>query len=154
VTDAPRTLSYKRSRFSTRLPLGRRYTAAHYWLDAAGGERFRVGFTKFATRMLGELVEHRFEARPGDAMTVGQAIGWVEGFKAVSEVFSVVNGTFLGPNPDLDRDATLVDADCYGKGWLYEAAGAADPGSLDAEGYAAHLDATIDKMLAKPGASE
>jgi glycine cleavage system H protein len=101
--------------------------------------------------MLGDLVEHRFEARPGEAVTLGQKVGWVEGFKALSEVYSVVAGTFAGANPELDQDATLVDTDPYGRGWLYEAQGEADPGSLDAQGYVAHLDATIDRMLAKQG---
>jgi glycine cleavage system H protein len=142
-------LSYRRSRFSTRLPVGRRYTAAHYWLQEGDGRRWRVGFTKFATRMLGELVEHRFEVQPGSGVRLGQAIGWIEGFKAVSEVYATVAGTFVGANAELDQDATLVDTDPYGRGWLYEAEGEADPASLDAQGYAAHLDATIDKMLAK-----
>jgi glycine cleavage system H protein len=145
------TLSYRRSRFSTRLPLGRRYTAAHYWLDAREDDRWRVGFTKFATRMLGELVEHRFEPKDGDAVGLGQQIGWVEGFKAVSEVYAVVSGRFLAANPELDADVTLVDTDPYGRGWLYEARGTIDPDALDARGYAAHLDATIDRMLAKQG---
>ena len=151
MTEGPKTFSYRRSRFSTRLPLDRRYTAAHYWLDAREDDRWRVGFTKFATRMLGDLVEHRFESRAGDAIGLGQPIGWIEGFKAVTEVYSVVAGTFVGPNPELDRDVTLVDSDPYGQGWLYEAQGAVDPDGLDAQGYAAHLDATIDRMLAKEG---
>jgi glycine cleavage system H protein len=148
------TLSYRRSRFSTRLPLGRRYTAAHYWLDARGGDLWRVGFTKFATRMLGDLVEHRFEPKAGDAVGLGQLVGWVEGFKAVSEVYAVVIGTFLDANPELDGDVTLVDTDPYGRGWLYEARGTIDPDALDAQGYAAHLDATIDRMLARQGGHE
>jgi glycine cleavage system H protein len=143
------TLAYRRARFSTRLPLGRRYTPAHYWLDAQEGARFRVGFTKFATRMLGDLVEYRFETAPGTPIALGQAIGWVEGFKALSEVYSAVGGDFVGPNPELERDVTLVDSDPYGRGWLYEAQGEPDPASVDAHGYVAMLDATIDKMLEK-----
>ncbi|HSD28117.1 MAG TPA: glycine cleavage system protein H [Vicinamibacteria bacterium] len=143
------TLAYRRSRFSTRLPLGRRYTAAHYWLDAQEGARFRVGFTKFATRMLGDLVEYRFETAPGASIALGQTLGWVEGFKALSEVYSVVVGDFVGTNPELEQDVTLVDSDPYGRGWLYEARGEADRASVDAQGYVAMLDATIDKMLEK-----
>jgi glycine cleavage system H protein len=145
------TLPYRRSRFSTRLPIGRLYTAAHYWLDGDAGSRWRVGFTKFATRMLGDLVEYRFEVEPGGAIRLGQKIGWVEGFKAVSELYSVVDGAFLRSNPDLERDVTLVDGDPYTRGWLYEARGEPEPGGVDAPGYTAILDATIDKMLEKQG---
>jgi glycine cleavage system H lipoate-binding protein len=55
----------------------------------------------------------------------------------------------VGPNPELERDVTLVDSDPYGRGWLYEAQGEPDPASVDAHGYVAMLDATIDKMLEK-----
>lgn len=154
MATPPAALPYRRSRFSTRLPVGRLYTASHYWLDAHERGAWRVGFTKFATRMLGDLVEYRFEVGPGDAVAVGQHIGWVEGFKALSEVYSVVEGGFVGPNPDLERDVTLVDSDPYGRGWLYEAHGRAEPAAVDAQGYAAILDATIDKMLEKQGGGD
>jgi glycine cleavage system H protein len=154
VSTAPATLPYRRARFSTRLPLGRLYTASHYWLDAGEDGAWRVGFTKFATRMLGDLVEYRFEVEPGGDIAVGQQIGWVEGFKALSEVYSVVEGGFGGVNPELERDVTLVDSDPYGRGWLYHARGQAEPAAVDAQGYAAILDATIDKMLEKQGGGD
>jgi glycine cleavage system H protein len=154
VSTPPATLPYRRSRFSTRLPLGRLYTASHYWLDAHEDGAWRVGLTKFATRMLGDLVEYRFEVEPGGAITVGQQIGWVEGFKALSEVYSVVQGGFGGANPELERDVTLVDSDPYGRGWLYHARGQAEPAAVDAQGYATILDATIDKMLEKQGGGD
>ncbi|HEX6736906.1 MAG TPA: glycine cleavage system protein H [Vicinamibacteria bacterium] len=143
------TLAYKRARFSTRLPLGRLYTASHYWLHDCGDGCWRVGFTKFATRMLGDLVEFGFEVAPEATLAVGQKIGWVEGFKALSEIYSVIAGGFVGPNRDLDGDITLVDGDPYGRGWLYQALGDPDPAAVDAPGYVAILDATIDKMLEK-----
>jgi glycine cleavage system H protein len=143
------TLAYKRARFSTRLPLGRLYTPSHCWLDASEPDGWRVGFTKFATRMLGDLVEYRFELPPGSPIALGQGVGWVEGFKAVSEVFSVVTGEFAGVNPELEQDITLVDSDPYGRGWLYGARGRPDPAGVDAQGYATLLDATIDKMQKK-----
>lgn len=154
MSTPPATLPYRRSRFSTRLPLGRLYTASHYWLDSQEGGAWRVGFTKFATRMLGDLVEYRFEVGPGQSMAVGQQIGWVEGFKALSEVYAVVEGAFVGANAELERDVTLVDSDPYGRGWLYEARGQAEPAAVDAEGYAGILDATIDKMLEKQGGAD
>jgi glycine cleavage system H protein len=139
---------YKRSRFSTRLPQDRRYTASHYWLAEEEVGVWRVGWTKFATRMLGDLVEFGFEVPAGSAIEIGAKIGWVEGFKAVADLYSVVTGDLVGVNPDLDGDITLADTDPYGRGWLYRARGAPDPGTTGVEGYVAVLDATIDKMLA------
>ena len=108
---------------------------------------WRVGFTKFATRMLGDLVEYEVSVPLGLAVQPGQVIGWVEGLKAVSDVYCVMAGEFLGPNPELATDITLADADVYGRGWLYKVRGQPGSESLDVDGYVAVLDATIEKMI-------
>jgi len=140
-------VAYKRSRFSTRLPEGRLYTASHYWLLGEPDGVWRVGFTKFAARMLGDLVEYEFTPAQGMRIEVGQKIGWVEGFKAVSDLYCVAEGEFLGPNPELASDITLADHDPYHRGWLYRIRGTPDPKASDVQGYIAVLDATIDKMI-------
>ena len=57
----PPDIHYKRSRFSTRLPWDRLYTASHFWVLEAEPGRWRVGLTKFAARMLGDVVDLEFE---------------------------------------------------------------------------------------------
>jgi glycine cleavage system H protein len=148
MSQAPEeVIAYKRARFGTRLPAARRYTLSHFWLLEEEPQVWRIGFSKFAGRMLGEMVEYEFSVREGARVETGQPIGWVEGFKAVSDLYCAAAGEFLGPNPALARDITLIDSDPYGKGWLYRVRGAPDPGSVDVHGYIAALDATIDKML-------
>jgi len=142
------TIPYRRSRFSTRLPVDRRYTAAHYWLREDAPGVWQVGFTKFATRMLGDLVEFEFFVQPGDTVAVGQDVGSVEGFKAVTTIFSVADGEFLGGSDALQADITAAETDPYGRGWLYRVRGRPDPASVDVHGYIALLDTTIDRMLA------
>jgi glycine cleavage system H protein len=146
--DTEQTVYYKRSRFSTRLPVGRRYTLSHYWLFEEDPGTWRVGFTKFATRMLGDLVECEFSASSGGKVQLGEKIGWVEGFKAITDLYSVATGEFLGSSPELAADITRVETDPYGSGWLYQVRGEPDPGSVDVHGYQVFLDATIDKMMA------
>jgi len=141
------SLLYKRSRFTTRLATNLRYTAAHYWLIEEERGIWRVGFTKFATRMLGDLVEYAFTINAGDRVMLGQEIGSIEGFKAVTTLFSVAEGEFLGTNGVLAEDITAVESDPYGRGWLYRVKGQPDPASVDVQGYIAILDATIDRML-------
>lgn len=148
MTRPSDTIPYKRSRFSTRLPVDRRYTAAHYWLREDTPGVWQVGFTKFATRMLGDLVEYDFSVEPGDAVTVGQDIGSIEGFKAVTTIFSVADGEFLGAGDGLRADITAAETDPYGRGWLYRVRGRPDPASVDVNGYVAILDTTIDRLLA------
>ena len=142
----PTELRYRRSRFSTRLPLDRLYTPSHYWVLEEEPGLWRVGFTRFATRMLGDFVELEFQPKEGEQIAVGQTIGWIEGFKAVSEVYSAAVGGFAGVNPALEQDITLTDSDPYGDGWLYRVRGEPEQDSVDAHGYAAILDAIVDQM--------
>ena len=144
-------IPYRRSRFSSRLPTDRLYTPSHFWAREVEPGLWRVGFTKFATRMLGDLVEHGLQAKPGTRVSVGETIGWVEGFKAVTDLYCVVEGEFLGDNPALSLDVTLTDSDPYGEGWLYAVRGTPDPNAVDVHGYIQLLDLTIDKMQSKVG---
>ena len=140
-------IHYKRSRFSTRLLENRLYTAGHSWLEREEGDLWRIGFTKFAVRMLGEIVELGGETEPGATVETGQIIGWVEGFKAVTDIFSPMSGRFEGFNPAVEKNITLVKRDPYVKGWLFKIHGQPDSGCLDVHGYVSLLDTTIDKML-------
>lgn len=142
------TLFYKRSHFVTHLPRNCLYSPSHYWLRDQNGT-WRVGLTKFATRMLGEIVDYAFEIQPGAAIQPGQLLGWIEGFKAISDVFGMIEGKFAGSNQQLTKNPEAIDRDCYGEGWLYEATGKPDPLCLDPQGYKALLDATIDKLVEK-----
>lgn len=150
----PNTLLFKQSHFATHLPVDYRYTRSHFWAERRTGERLRLGFTRFATRMLGELVEHKFETAAGTPVRLGQVLGWIEGFKAISDLVSVGQGTFAGSNPALADNIGLVTSDTYAEGWLYELDGQLDDQSLDVQGYADHLKTTIDRLLEKQKAEE
>ena len=141
------TVYYRRSRFVTHLPADRRYTASHYWLREDAPGVWAIGLTRFAIRMLGEIVELSFTPGRGAAVAVGQEIGSIEGFKAVTAIYSVAEGEFLGPSEALEADITLVESDPHARGWLYRVRGTAEPASLDVHGYTAVLDVTIDRML-------
>jgi glycine cleavage system H protein len=150
----PHTVYYRRSRFTTHLPVDRRYSPAHYWLLEESPGIWRVGLTRFATRMLGDIVEFAFTATPAEAIATGDEIGSIEGLKAVTSVFSAGNGRFLGEGDELRQDVTLADSDPYGKGWLYRLQGTPAADAVDVHGYIAVLDATIDKMLASRHADD
>ncbi len=148
-------VSYQQSRFSTRLPAEHLYTSSHYWIAKYQDSHvWRVGFTQFATRMLGELVECEFDVQVGEKIQAGQVIGWVEGFKAASDLYCVMTGEFEGGNPDLKENACVIRSDPYGQGWLYQAKGKPDPQSVDVQGYVHILDETIERLKAKYDAKE
>jgi glycine cleavage system H protein len=153
------TVRFRHAHFSARFPVDCLYTPSHFWMRPADGSAcvtaghdaprlWHVGFTKFATRMLGELVEMVLEVKPGQTVAGGQRLGTVEGFKAVSDLFCVVDGTLSAANPALTAEACLTHSDPYGAGWLYAVQGAPAPGHLDVHGYIALLTATIDQLQA------
>ncbi|MEZ6034150.1 MAG: glycine cleavage system protein H [Planctomycetaceae bacterium] len=145
--DPQRTIYYKRARFTTRLPIDRLYSQAHFWLLEEEPGVWRIGLTRFATRMLGDFVELRFEVLPGRDLEPGQIVGSIEGFKAVSDLYSVMHGNFQGSNPELEHDPALLDRDPYEQGWLYRVRGKPPETSMDVHGYIGLLDATVERML-------
>jgi glycine cleavage system H protein len=148
------TLLYKRARFLTRLPIDRLYSPSHFWIAEHNAGVWRVGFTRFATRMLGEIVEHEFQVKTGAPVASGQIIGWIEGFKAISDIYCIAEGKFAGGNPVLTEKIELLGKEPYDAGWLYAIEGKPDSRCTDVHGYVGFLDATIDKMLEKQEYSE
>jgi len=158
------TVRFRHAHFSARFPVDCLYTPSHFWMRPADGgpiddagtldargdtpRLWHVGFTKFATRMLGELVEMVLEVKPGQTVAGGERLGTVEGFKAVSELFCVVDGTLQSANPALTAEACLTHSDPYGAGWLYAVQGTPTPGHLDVHGYIALLTTTINQLQA------
>jgi glycine cleavage system H protein len=153
-TAQPKTLPYKRSHFATQLPLDYLYSPSHAWVAVRDGDACRVGLTKFATRMLGEMVDHGFEIETGASVQCGQIIGWVEGFKAISDLFCIAEGAFAGSNPVLKENIRLITRDPFGAGWLYEVRGQPDTKCLDVHAYRDLLDKTIDRILAQQKGEE
>ncbi len=153
-TRIPKTLHYKRSRFVTHLPVDYLYSPSHGWIARQEDDLWRVGFTKFAVRMLGDMVDNGFETGLDAPVQPGQIVGWIEGFKAISDLFCIAEGTFAGVNPLLKERITVVNKDPYGEGWLYMVKGKPDSKCVDVHAYRAILDKTIDKILEKQKSEE
>jgi len=140
---------YKRSRFSTRLPTDRVYAASHFWILRQDQEVCRIGFTKFAVRFLGEPVEFDVEVGRDERVETGQVIGWLEGFKAVTDLYCPMSGVFAGVNPALAERIENVRTHPYEGGWLYEVCGSAGADCMSAEKYVELLNRTIDTMTGR-----
>lgn len=144
----PAPLAYRRARFVTAIPRDRWYTRTHAWVARQADDSWRIGLTKFATRTLGEIVELELTRTPGSPIATGEVIGWIEGFKAINDLYSPARGAFLEVNPAIQINPGLVNDDPQGEGWLYRVKGAIEPSALDAEGYSALLDRIIDEWQA------
>jgi glycine cleavage system H lipoate-binding protein len=66
----------------------------------------------------------------------------------------VLEGKFSRSNDQLSKSPEAIDRDCYGAGWLYEGSGSPDAHCVDAQGYKALLDLTIDKLVEKQQPAE
>lgn len=102
-----------------QIPDDRRYTAEHEWVQRTGETTVRVGITDFAQSQLGDVVFVQLP-EPGAEHELGAALGEIESTKSVSDVFAPVAGTVQRRNEALDADASVVNSDPYGAGWLVE----------------------------------
>ncbi len=150
------TFFYKRSNFVTHLPSTYLYSPTHFWIapEREVSGRWRIGFTKFATRMLGEIVDFQLEKQPGQPVRPGEIVGAIEGFKAISDIYCIAEGIFVEGNAALRQNIELVSSDPYGQGWLYAVDGIHDAKCGDLESYRRLLDTTIDRILEKQSSQE
>ncbi len=121
------------------IPAELRYSTQDEWARA-DGERIVVGITDFAQQQLGDVV---FVELPevGRALRAGEAFGVIESVKAVSDLYAPISGEVLEVNEALADRPELVNADCYGEGWMLVVR--PEPGALegllDAAAYEKHV---------------
>jgi glycine cleavage system H protein len=121
-------------------PAGLRYTREHEWIKVEGNQAY-VGITDYAQQELGDVV---YVELPNAGSTVRylEPFGVVESVKAVSDLFSPVNGSVKQVNEELFNHPELVNSDPYGQGWmiLVEVGETSELDALmTAEQYAAYL---------------
>ncbi|MEW6188905.1 MAG: glycine cleavage system protein GcvH [Actinomycetota bacterium] len=92
------------------------YTKDHVWAKVEG-ENVRVGADDYAGKTAGEFtyVDLPFE---GDEVEQGETLAKVQSSKWVGKLAAPVSGEIVEVNEDLDRDASLLNKDPYGKGWI------------------------------------
>ena len=100
------------------VPEGLKYTREHEWIKVEG-DKGRVGITDYAQDQLGDVVFVELP-KQGRSLHQMEAFGVVESVKAVSDLYCPVSGEVVGVNGELERKPELVNADCYGAGWMIE----------------------------------
>lgn len=110
-------------------PKDLRYARDHEWVRLEG-DIATVGITSFAAEQLGEVVYVDLPS-VGDKVQAGQAFGEVESVKSVSELISPVTGEVIEVNSALEDAPEVVNADCYGDGWMIKVS-VDDPSQVDA----------------------
>ena len=96
------------------------FAETHEWVHLAANDNdtiATVGISAFAVETLTDLVYIELPD-PGQAVTVGGSFGEVESVKAVSDLYSPVEGEIIEVNTDLPNELETLGQDPYGKGWI------------------------------------
>jgi glycine cleavage system H protein len=94
------------------------YTPEHEYVARTNDPAVvRIGITDYAQGELGDVVFVRLPKR-GEKFSAHQAFGEIEAVKAVSELYSPIQGEVTEINQTLDSDSGVVNRDPYGDGWM------------------------------------
>ena len=98
-----------------------RFAKTHEWVhlsaDPSGSKIATIGITAFALEALTDLT-HIELPKPGKQLKRGQAFGEIESVKAVSDLYSPVDGEVLESNTALADRLESLPTDPYGDGWM------------------------------------
>lgn len=97
-------------------PKNLRFATTHEWAHLDGDE-CTIGISKFAVEQLTDVVYIDLP-EVGEHTFVGESYGEIESVKAVSDLYSPVNGEIVSVNEKLLDDPARVTNDPYGKGWM------------------------------------
>ncbi len=117
-----------------------KYNSSHEWvgLTEENGEQIAVvGISDFAVEQLTDLV---YMALPsvGQKVQTGKEFGEVESVKAVSPLYSPVDGEVVAVHSQLADNLEKLGEDPFGDGWIIKvklASGATFDGLMDYEAY-------------------
>lgn len=124
---------------STEIPADLRYTKDHEWARLEGDVAV-VGITAHAVDQLGDITLVTLP-EPGTAVKAGESFGDVDSVKAVSELYSPVDGEITERNDALEDAPESVNDAPYTDGWMIKIK-LSDPSQLEAL-----LDADAYKKL-------
>ena len=100
------------------------YAETHEWVRVAsevGRKVGTVGITAFALEQLTDLV-HMVLPKVGAQVKAGQPFGEVESVKAVSDLYSPVDGEVIAVHSDLTHKLETLASDPYNTGWMIKVA--------------------------------
>ena len=98
-------------------PANARFARSHEWITS-GTNPATVGISDHAQKELGEVVFLELP-KPGRKVKAGEAIAVIESVKAASDIYAPVSGEITEVNAAATADASLVNSDPYGAGWLF-----------------------------------
>jgi len=101
---------------SEKIPAHLKYTKDHEWALVEGNVA-TIGITHHAQDALGEVVFVELPAK-NKTLAKGDTFGVVESIKAVSDLYSPINGKVLEVNNGLVDEPGKTNSDPYGSAWM------------------------------------
>ena len=114
-------------------PPDRKYTKDHEWIRIGGGTS-QVGITDYAQKQLGDVVYLELP-QVGRALKKGDVFGTIESVKAVSELYSPVDGEVTAVNSALAQNPETVNKDPHGSWMIAVKVTGGDGDLLDSAAY-------------------
>ena len=114
-------------------PSDLKYTKDHEWIRLGGGGA-KVGITDYAQKQLGDVVYLELP-QVGRALKKGEVFGTIESVKAVSELYSPVDGEGTEVNAALVQHPEAVNKDPHGSWMIAVKVTGGDGDLLDAAAY-------------------
>ncbi len=110
------------------IPDDLKYSKEHEWVKV-DGDIAVIGITDYAQGELGDIV---FVELPvvGSKVEFMKPFGTIEAVKAISDLFSPLTGEVTEANNQLESDASIINSDPYGDGWIIKVR-MSNPGELD-----------------------
>jgi glycine cleavage system H protein len=96
------------------------FAKTHEWAhveSTGGGKVATVGISAFAVEALTDLVYMQLPA-VGRKVKAGESFGEIESVKAVSDLYSPVDGEVVEVNSALPSKLETLNADPYAAGWI------------------------------------
>jgi glycine cleavage system H protein len=97
------------------------YAKTHEWVhlepDGKGGKAATIGISAFAVEALTDLVYMELPA-VGRQVKAGETFGEIESVKAVSDLYSPLDGEITAVNRELPDHLERLSSDPYGEGWI------------------------------------
>jgi len=110
------------------LPAELRYAKSHEWVKDLGKGLFEIGISDYAQKELGDIVYVNLP-KAGDELNAGKPFADVESVKAVSDIFSPLDGTVKEVNEAVLSAPESINKAPYDS-WLIRAEGSVPEGKL------------------------
>ncbi len=118
------------------------YHTEHSWARVEDDGTVVIGMNDFFQQAAGDItyVDLPFE---GDEVEAGEVCGKVQSSKWIGKLVAPVSGEIVAINEELETDATLINSDPYGEGWVIKI----EPANIDEDLEELMQGADIEEWL-------